>query len=324
MKQLISVIVPVYKVERYLDKCIRSIVDQTYRNLEIILVDDGSPDRCPQICDKWAESDARIKVIHKTNEGVSAARNTGLQAAKGDFIYFVDSDDVIVPHLCEKVMEIFSANDVEIVAFDCQRITEDGKLLGGTENLETAVYTKEEALTQLVSGKINDYLWSKVYKRDLFDKLRFAKHRTCFEDMEVTHRLLLKTNHIYCLNEQLYFYCQHSNSLTATMTAAKLCDLYQVRLERYRLLQENYPNIAEMSMPTLSRSALGLYDRSLWELADKSVVADARRFLEDNRHKVLASNGSIRIRIYYFMPEIYRRLRYAKHIVGEIVRYFIK
>ena len=99
MQEKISIIVPVYRVEQYLDKCIQSIVDQTYSNLEIILIDDGSPDRCPQICDEWSLRDPRIKVIHQENGGVSAARNTGIRVARGDLIYFVDSDDWIAPTL---------------------------------------------------------------------------------------------------------------------------------------------------------------------------------------------------------------------------------
>ena len=100
----ISVIVPVYKVEKFLDRCVESIVGQTYENLEIILVDDGSPDNCPSMCDKWAEKDSRIKVIHKENGGVSSARNAALDAATGDFIGFVDSDDWIEPDMYESLM----------------------------------------------------------------------------------------------------------------------------------------------------------------------------------------------------------------------------
>ena len=101
---LISVVVPVYKVEKYLDECVQSIVNQTHRNLEIILVDDGSPDRCPQLCDEWAEKDSRIRVIHQKNGGLSAARNAGLDVAKGDYIGFVDSDDYIAPDMYEQLL----------------------------------------------------------------------------------------------------------------------------------------------------------------------------------------------------------------------------
>ena len=106
--ELISIIVPVYKVEKYLDKCVESIVEQTYKNLEIILVDDGSPDNCPAMCDEWAQKDSRIKVIHKENGGLSSARNAGLDACTGEYIYFLDSDDYIADNCI--VIDVFSIN----------------------------------------------------------------------------------------------------------------------------------------------------------------------------------------------------------------------
>lgn len=111
-KSLVSVIVPVYKVEKYLDKCVESIVEQTYKNLEIILVDDGSPDNCPSMCDSWAQKDSRIKVIHKENGGVSSARNSALDAAAGDYICFVDSDDFIEPNAVGYMLENIGDADV--------------------------------------------------------------------------------------------------------------------------------------------------------------------------------------------------------------------
>ena len=105
--ELITIIVPVYKVEKYLDRCVQSIVDQTYTNLEIILVDDGSPDNCPKMCDEWAKKDKRIKVIHKQNGGLSDARNAGLEKAKGKYVGFVDSDDYVAPN-CFKILTVLS------------------------------------------------------------------------------------------------------------------------------------------------------------------------------------------------------------------------
>ena len=117
MTEKISIIVPVYKVEKYLDKCVRSIVEQTYKNLEIILVDDGSPDNCPAMCDEWARKDSRIAVIHKENGGVSSARNAGLAACTGDYVGFVDSDDWIDSGMCEEAMRIILATGVMQVEF---------------------------------------------------------------------------------------------------------------------------------------------------------------------------------------------------------------
>ena len=115
--RVISVIVPVYNVEKYLDKCVDSIVNQTYKNLEIILVDDGSPDNCPKMCDAWVEKDSRIKVIHKENGGVSSARNAGLKASCGEYIGFVDSDDFIQPDMFEQLLGAYDKESIELSAF---------------------------------------------------------------------------------------------------------------------------------------------------------------------------------------------------------------
>ena len=123
---LISVIVPVYKVEAYLDRCVQSIVDQTYRNLEIILVDDGSPDNCPAMCDAWAEKDSRIRVIHKENGGLSDARNAGMAVTAGEFVGFVDSDDSIAPEMYQMLLERMNADGSDIAACGVEMVFEDG------------------------------------------------------------------------------------------------------------------------------------------------------------------------------------------------------
>lgn len=120
---LISVIVPVYKVEAYLGPCVESVIAQTYRNLEIILIDDGSPDRCPEMCDAWAQKDSRIKVIHKENGGVSLARNVGLDAATGDYVMFVDSDDLIVSNIVETLLDSCQRNNVLLAMCPLQNFT---------------------------------------------------------------------------------------------------------------------------------------------------------------------------------------------------------
>ena len=124
--KLVSIIVPVYKVEDYLERCIRSIVNQTYKEIEIIIINDGSPDKCPEICDKWAEEDKRIKVIHKKNGGLSDARNAGMQIASGEYIAFVDSDDWISPFYLEYLIKAIVDSKCDIVECDIIRTQETG------------------------------------------------------------------------------------------------------------------------------------------------------------------------------------------------------
>lgn len=320
MEPLISVIVPVYKVERYLDKCVQSIVDQTYQNLEIILVDDGSPDSCPQKCDAWRHKDPRIHVIHKENGGISTARNCGLQVATGTYYYFVDSDDTIVPTLFERVMEIFEEHDVDIVIFDSERITEDGNKLGGTEKLEQGFIPKEKVLSELIIGNINHYMWNKVYKSDVFDQVFFPTERVCFEDMPVTCEVVLNANRIYCLNERLYMYLQRSDSATSIMTAQKLTDAYLSRMECYLAMKSSYPMIAEQILWKVCRCALRLYDRSLWEIDDPEVLEDAKAFLALHRKKIMAEYPNLWYMIFYCAPKLYDFLRISKHRIGVLLR----
>ncbi|WP_084686198.1 glycosyltransferase [Bifidobacterium stellenboschense] len=176
---LVSVIVPVYNVERYLDACISSIVDQTYRNLDIIIIDDVSPDRCPELCDRWAAKDARIRVIHRErNGGLSAARNSGVDAMRGSYVSFVDSDDVIAPEMIETLVSDAFAHDADIVSCGANKVTEDLETVITPMAPPTHTFTGEQALDEFLhcTGNILDCAWGKLYRAALLersDALRF-------------------------------------------------------------------------------------------------------------------------------------------------------
>ena len=213
---LISVIVPVYKVEEYFRKCADSILGQSYRNLEIILVDDGSPDSCPALCDEYAKADSRVRVIHKENGGLSDARNAGLDIASGDYIGFVDSDDWIAPGMYEELVRTAVRSGAEIA---CCGYTETNgirelavKSLADREKK----YTAEEALREvLVSGDILVVMWNKIYRRGLFDDIRFPKGET-FEDGAVFYRLFGKCACIAHTGKAGYYYRKRDGSITFT------------------------------------------------------------------------------------------------------------
>lgn len=213
---IVSVIVPCYNVEQYLPKCIDSILNQTYKNLEVWLVDDGSPDRCGEICDEYAKKDDRIKVIHKKNGGLADARNVALNVMTGEYVVCVDSDDYISPthieglyHLIEKY-----GADVSINTFcsffegsspnPCPKSTKDW-VLDGLHATEMMFYQE----------KFDTCAWGKMYKTDLFDGIRYPKG-LLFEDLPTTYRLLLKTNKVVFNDEQSYFYLLRSNSIEGT------------------------------------------------------------------------------------------------------------
>lgn len=240
---LISVIVPVYRVEAYLDRCVRSILEQTYTNLEIILVDDGSPDRCPQMCDAWARQDQRIRVIHKANGGLSDARNAGMASATGKYIAFVDSDDWVSGQYLERLYqtiqetgERLSACDVRIVEEADAQSVEDSKAAGKME-----IYSAENAFSQEGWKKIRAVAWNKLYHRDLLqgEAYPMGKHH---EDEFFTYRIVDKAERVAYVNEKLYFYMQRQGSIMHDFSIKRLdaLDAYFERLELYRT---KYPKL---------------------------------------------------------------------------------
>ena len=216
---LISIIVPVYKVEPYLRECLDSIVNQTYRNLEIILVDDGSPDRSGDICDEYAAADKRITVIHQENKGVSEARNAALDIARGDYIQFVDSDDRIEKNACETVLHIAEEQHADIVVFGLKVCFLSGETyIIGTGRC--GPIDKSAMIGQLVDVDIMSSLVNKLYSRELFDGVRLIKGRYC-EDMDIVYKIIHRSRAIYLTEDILYIYSHREGSLTTQRYQAK-------------------------------------------------------------------------------------------------------
>ena len=172
---LISVIVPIYKVEEYLDRCVESIVNQTYKSLEIILVDDGSPDNCPQMCDSWAGKDNRIKVVHKENGGLSDARNAGMPFATGEIISFIDSDDWIEFDMFEKMLNRMQADNSDMVSCGVKWVEEDGSLIRDVTSEDEVLDTTVAMKTLLNDSKLKQHVWNKIYKHNLIKDIPFEK-----------------------------------------------------------------------------------------------------------------------------------------------------
>lgn len=211
----LSVIVPVFGVEKYLDKCVSSIVNQNYTNLEIILVDDGSPDECPQICDQWARRDSRIKVIHKKNGGLSSARNSGMVVATGEYLAFVDSDDFIDERMYEIMLIAMNETNADIAA--CGRIIYDG-INNQPQHVtnQMKVFSVKNAFYELLTnGAIEEAVWDKVYKRSLFDGISFPDGEIN-EDLVVTPQIFFKAKSIVHVAEPFYYYRVNLNSISKT------------------------------------------------------------------------------------------------------------
>lgn len=213
----ISVIIPVYKVEKYIDKCLESVCNQTFTDLEIILVDDGSPDNCPQICDDWANKDSRIKVIHKNNGGLSSARNEGIRHATGKYIGFVDSDDWIMLDMYETLYKLFNSGDYDIASVGVVRI-KDENYSPLIQDETISVYTSKQFIKRLLKVGTQDsdqYAWNKLYRRKILTDNIYPEGLTD-EDVEGTLKAVLNSGKsIICSNKELYLYRINDESITS-------------------------------------------------------------------------------------------------------------
>ena len=216
--ELISVIVPVYNVESYVAECIESIQNQTYMNLEIILVNDGSTDASGDICDQYAAYDERIQVIHKENAGVSAARNTGIESANGDYIGFVDSDDYIAPTMYEDMLKLMAEHDLDII--ECTAFRNNGDTnIEGCNDGSLEIFNRDEAL-KMAMYDCFVAVWSQLYKRRVISDVRFPVGRK-FEDSAVSYLFIANTKRVGHINRCLYYYRLNPNSTTQTSFDAK-------------------------------------------------------------------------------------------------------
>ena len=208
-----SVIVPVYKVEEYLEKCVQSILAQTERDFELILVDDGSPDRCGALCDSLAQTDPRVRVIHQENQGLGGARNTGIREARGDWLLLVDSDDWIEPKILEKAMEAGLREEADLVMFAFRTVDEQGRELGVfREDMpkERGIGLQEHKEALLTAP----CAWNKLYRRSFFQGTGLAyPPRVWYEDLRTTPKLMAKAGRMVFLDEVGYNYLQRQGSI---------------------------------------------------------------------------------------------------------------
>lgn len=209
----ISVIIPVYNVKQYIERCIDSILNQTYKNIEIILVDDGSTDGCDEICNMYAEKDKRIKVVHIKNSGVSNARNVGLKLANGNFITFVDADDYIDMTCIEKMYKLCTDEQCDIGIIGILENNELAKKTNASGESTNMVLSAEDALKEMLNEKYYyGNVWGKIYKTNIWKDTYFNENTAIGEDMEVLYKVLLKSNKVNVnTNERLYYYTKNRN-----------------------------------------------------------------------------------------------------------------
>ena len=272
---IISVIVPIYKVEQYLDECIESLVNQTYKNLEIILVDDGSPDSCPQLCDEWANKDTRIKVIHKPNGGLSDARNAGIDVATGEYIGFVDSDDFVDVHMYEKLLEGFSmAEDVAVTSIKVlsykNGVTEP---FGKTWDISKRRIIKGiDFAAKMISQECCFTAWNKLYKRTILNnEVRFRIGRNNEDTLfmfDLGQVLKEGTSKMIELPYPAYYYRIRPESICTT--AKKPLEVDVIQNQEYMMSECDETDIV------LKRIIFNRYVHRMSQFIDKMILDEKR------------------------------------------------
>lgn len=242
MNSLISVIIPVFNVEKFLPRCVESVQKQTYTNIEIILVDDGSPDRCAEICDAYAEKDSRIRVIHKKNGGLSDARNAGMDIARGEYFCFIDSDDYIQPTMLEHMSSAIESSGAKLALCNLMCVDEKGSRVFDAQEscIQSGVFSAHELLPRFYQ-KLGWYYivaWNKLYHRSLFEDIRFPFGKI-HEDEYIAAQIIWNAQTIVCLESEEYIYIyQRKGSIMNSRKVRSHCDWLEALYQRFEFCKE--------------------------------------------------------------------------------------
>ena len=260
--ELISVIVPVFRVEKYLDRCVQSIVDQTYRNLEIILVDDGSPDNSPALCDAWVEKDKRIHVIHQKNAGSGAARNVALDVANGEYIGLIDSDDYIESHMYECLLSVMK-DGVDIAECGIMETEHDDASLDNGVNAECKIYSVQDAMRlHIADTRFRQTPPNKLYRRTTIGDIRFPVGNR-IDDEFWTYRVIARARTLACISCDMYAYRQQPGSLMHLSFSMPRLQAVDAKCQRIELLNKKFPQLVSPARINLWYTCLYMGQMSL-------------------------------------------------------------
>jgi glycosyltransferase involved in cell wall biosynthesis len=332
----VSVVVPIYKVEKYLSRCLESILAQTYKNLEIVLVDDGSPDKCGYIAKSYANSDNRITVLQKENGGLSDARNYGIKYVTGDYTLFVDSDDWLDPKMIENMVRVSEKFEADVVQSAFYYAYDDYLLFDSRVFVIEAppiVYDNKLVMTQLViNEKVKNFAWGKLYKTVIIKDIPFKKG-VLFEDVFWAHKVMQRVNKFVSINEPLYYYYQRGDSIVSTYTPRHL-DIIKGLKERHQFIEEHYKDLIDESYKMLLKTNLIHYNL-LFKIRDKDRKGQHRkeiqRYIINNYSKLKNSVRDEKIIkmqlilfrlhpylnvLYIFFIRIFRKINIFRRTVG--------
>lgn len=322
---IISIVVPIYNVEQYIHKCIESIINQTYKNIEVILVDDGSPDKCGEICNEYAKKDKRIKVIHKKNGGLSDARNFGLEEAKGKYITFIDSDDYIESTYVEKLYNAIIINDVKMA--QCGIITVNNEKQEITKNgyIENQNKRGKDLLYDLYKGHMleNTVVWNKLYEKTLFTDLRYPVGKI-HEDEFTTYKILYNLEKVSIINDYLYYYRQSNDSIIRRKFNLNRLDVIEAFEERVEFFdKENEKELQDLTVENLLYNIRHNYMKTKVYIENsnkiqKILVKKYRKYYKKiifSKHIKLKKK--INLTTFYLMPRTFHTIKNCRVIINN-------
>lgn len=312
---LVSVIIPIYKVEKYIDKCVKSVLAQTYQNLEVILVDDGSSDGCPRLCDEYKSIDHRVKVIHKPNGGLSDARNIGIKNSTGEYFLFVDGDDWIADNLVEIAIQTMQEYSVDIVSFSANII--ENNVIVRQEFMpysETVVLSAQEATENVLKDSISSQVWLRLYNRKCWKEIEFPMGRL-YEDIATTYKVFeLANNGICFIPYALYNYLHNCEGISLSNNPRKVYHIFLGLKEHYEYACDRYPEAINDSLYLAMINGMSVINCSLNnENMVSGVVESVDLFLRSNKGRImglqkLTAMRRFMLNMYYFSFPLYRLL----------------
>lgn len=281
MNSKVSVIIPVYNIEAYLERCIKSIINQQYSNLEIILVDDGSTDSSPEICDSYAREDTRIKVIHKKNGGLADARNAGLDIVTGDYIAFIDSDDYIHKDMFQVMLKVLKENDLSIVECNYKK-TKASLDVSYYENTkdssDVTIFSKRNAVVNaIMDHKLKNVVTNKLYKKELWEEMRYPKGKI-FEDVAMTYKIINQCEHIGKIENAFYYYFQREDSIVNSSFSVNKLDHCTALLEILEFIEKEYPEVAPLCSLQFHLTAMGYLQDAIF---NRKQITDSNKVIND-------------------------------------------
>ncbi len=284
----LSVIVPVYNVEKYLKRCISSIITQTYKNFELILIDDGSLDRCGAMCDEFAQKDSRIRVIHQSNKGLAETRNVGIRSAQGAYISFIDSDDYILPQTYSDCMRILHQTSADIICFQHIDVY-DNQIIDQYEQAPECVkdLTAAEAYDALFYPNYVDVITcNKIIKKSVLEGIEFPAGKL-YEDMFTTYKYISKAKKISVTNQKYYVYCHREGSIGTQKYSPRALDLAYAAYETYENGVREFPNAANLEVGLLFWLVVVANMMIRSKMTDASYIKRVQKYGRKNVKKIL-------------------------------------